>query len=100
MAPRLRPEVILPLRTSSAWARTLLLSCCAFIMFVTTIDALRYASQREARPRPAAVAHPAARPDVARFLRDVEREADAAARRLEKLRRELATTSPSSPGSR
>ena len=47
MAPRLRPEVILPLRTSSAWARTLLLSCCAFITFVTTVDALRYASQRD-----------------------------------------------------
>ncbi|HUS68339.1 MAG TPA: hypothetical protein VMZ28_27580 [Kofleriaceae bacterium] len=50
MAPRLRPEVIIPLRTGSAWARTLLLSCCAFIMFVTTVDAMRYASQRERVP--------------------------------------------------
>ena len=65
MAPRLRPEVILPLRTGSTWARSLLLSCCAFIMFVTTVDALRYASQRAPERRvhvvrPAAAAEPAA----------------------------------------
>ena len=54
MPPRLRPEVIIPLRTSASWARTMLLSCCAFIMFVTTVDALRYASHRNTRARDAA----------------------------------------------
>jgi hypothetical protein len=58
---RLRPEVIIPLRSGAGWARTLLLSCCAFIMFVTTADALRYASQRETQRR-IRIERPAAAP--------------------------------------
>ena len=74
MAPRLRPEVILPLRTGSTWARSLLLSCCAFIMFVTTVDALRYASQR-APERRVHVVRPAAAScgELCRVVRETER---------------------------
>ena len=72
--PRLRPEVIVPLRSTGGWARSLLLSCCAFIMFVTALDAMRYAArchretprvhrvQRAAQPAPTPVVREQASP--------------------------------------
>lgn len=87
MPPRLRPEVIIPLRSGAGWARTLLLGCCAFIMFVTTVDALRYAARRDCR---------AEKPQRARAgeLDRVLRDLDEAVRDVNELMLVLKATSP------
>jgi hypothetical protein len=45
--PRLRPEVILPIRPAGTWARSVLLTCCTFIMFATAVDAMRWSRGRQ-----------------------------------------------------
>lgn len=50
---RLRPEVIVPIRPAAHWARSVLFSCCAFIMFATAIDAMRWSRARQQAARAA-----------------------------------------------